>query len=64
MLIAYLSSICTLRPGDLVFTGTPSGVGMARGRFLAPGELLTSGAEVIGELANRCVAGVGAISPT
>jgi 2-keto-4-pentenoate hydratase/2-oxohepta-3-ene-1,7-dioic acid hydratase in catechol pathway len=64
VLIAYLSSICTLQPGDLVFTGTPPGVGMARGRFLAPGELITSGAEVIGELANRCVPGVGAISPT
>ena len=64
VLVAYLSSICTLQPGDLVFTGTPSGVGMARGRFLAPGELLTSGAEVIGELANPCVPGVGAISPS
>jgi 2-keto-4-pentenoate hydratase/2-oxohepta-3-ene-1,7-dioic acid hydratase in catechol pathway len=56
-LVAYLSSICTLLPGDLVFTGTPSGVGMARGRFLAPGELLESGAAVIGALSNRCVAG-------
>jgi 2,4-diketo-3-deoxy-L-fuconate hydrolase len=63
-LVAYLSSICTLRPGDLIFTGTPSGVGLARGRFLAPGELLTSGAEVIGELTNQCVPGVGAISPS
>jgi 2-keto-4-pentenoate hydratase/2-oxohepta-3-ene-1,7-dioic acid hydratase in catechol pathway len=56
-LVAYLSSICTLVPGDLIFTGTPSGVGMARGRFLAPGELVESGAAVIGGLANRCVAG-------
>lgn len=61
-LIAYLSSICALHPGDLVFTGTPSGVGIARGRFLAPGELLTSGAEVIGELANMCITGVGPLS--
>jgi len=58
-LVAYLSSICTLHPGDLIFTGTPSGVGMARGRFLAAGELLTSGATGIGELANRCTPGVG-----
>ena len=36
-LVAYLSSICTLYPGDLIFTGTPSGVGMARGRYLAAG---------------------------
>lgn len=63
-LVAYLSSICTLHPGDLIFTGTPSGVGLARGRFLAPGELLTSGAEVIGELANRCASGTGAMLPT
>ena len=55
-LVAYLSSICTLEPGDLIFTGTPSGVGGARGRFLADGELLESGAAFIGSLANRCVA--------
>ena len=62
-LIAYLSSICTLYPGDLIFTGTPSGVGMARGRFLAPGEVIVSGAEVIGELRNPCVGGKGAFQP-
>jgi 2-keto-4-pentenoate hydratase/2-oxohepta-3-ene-1,7-dioic acid hydratase in catechol pathway len=56
-LVAYLSSICTLYPGDVIFTGTPSGVGMARGRFLAAGELIVSGADVIGELRNTCVAG-------
>ena len=54
-LVSYLSSICTLVPGDLIFTGTPDGVGAARGRFLADGELLVSGAEVIGELHNRCI---------
>lgn len=56
-LVSYLSSICTLVPGDLIFTGTPEGVGMARGRFLQPGELIESGAEVIGTLANRCLPG-------
>ena len=61
-LVAYLSSICTLRPGDLIFTGTPSGVGLARGRFLAEGELIVSSAEVIGELGNRCVAGAGPLA--
>jgi 2,4-didehydro-3-deoxy-L-rhamnonate hydrolase len=54
-LVAYLSTICTLQPGDLVFTGTPAGVGAARNRFLAPGELIVSGAEIIGEMQNRCV---------
>lgn len=63
MLVAYLSSICTLYPGDLIFTGTPSGVGMARGRYLAPGEIITSGAEVIGELSNTCIPGIAPLAP-
>jgi 2-keto-4-pentenoate hydratase/2-oxohepta-3-ene-1,7-dioic acid hydratase in catechol pathway len=62
-LVAYLSSICTLYPGDLIFTGTPSGVGMARGRYLAPGEIITSGAEVIGELSNTCIPGTAPLAP-
>jgi 2,4-didehydro-3-deoxy-L-rhamnonate hydrolase len=62
MLVAYLSSICTLSPGDLIFTGTPSGVGMARGRYLSTGDVVVSGAEVIGELRNVCVPGEGALA--
>ncbi len=62
-LVAYLSSICRLFPGDLIFTGTPSGVGMARSRYLSSGETIVSGAEVIGELRNRCVAGHGPVAP-
>jgi 2,4-diketo-3-deoxy-L-fuconate hydrolase len=58
-LVAYLSSICVLYPGDVIFTGTPSGVGMARGRFLQVGEVIVSGADVIGELRNVCVTGTG-----
>ena len=54
-LVAYLSSICTLVPGDIIFTGTPDGVGMASGRFLQDGEVVVSGAAVIGQMANRCV---------
>ena len=57
-LVEYLSSICTLEPGDIIFTGTPEGVGAARGRFLKEGELVESWAEGIGSLHNRCVAGV------
>lgn len=60
--VAYLSSICTLYPGDLVFTGTPSGVGMAKNRYLTVGEEIVSGADVIGELRNVCVAGAGPLS--
>ena len=54
-LIAYLSAICTLAPGDLIFTGTPSGVGAVRGRYLTPGDVIESGAEIIGALVNRCI---------
>jgi 2,4-didehydro-3-deoxy-L-rhamnonate hydrolase len=57
-LVSRLSHIVTLWPGDLIFTGTPSGVGYARTppRFLHAGDLLTSYSEGIGELGNRCVA--------
>jgi 2-keto-4-pentenoate hydratase/2-oxohepta-3-ene-1,7-dioic acid hydratase in catechol pathway len=55
-LVSYLSSICTLEAGDIIFTGTPDGVGAARGRFLKAGEVIDSGAEIIGTLSNRCVA--------
>lgn len=60
-LVARLSAVCPLLPGDLVFTGTPAGVGMARTppRFLAPGDEVVSSVDGIGVLRNRCVA-VGA----
>ena len=51
--IAMLSSRVTLRPGDLVLTGTPAGVGMPRGRFLQPGETVRLWIENIGELEHR-----------
>jgi 2,4-didehydro-3-deoxy-L-rhamnonate hydrolase len=59
-LVAYLSRFCTLEPGDLIFTGTPAGVGSTRDprRYLAPGDVIASGIDGIGELRNRCVAGV------
>ncbi len=60
--VAYLSSITQLLPGDLIFTGTPAGVGMARNRYLAEGEVIVSGADVIGELRNPCVAGRGPLA--
>lgn len=48
-LIEYVSGITTLAPGDLFFTGTPAGVGMADGRFLRPGDIVTSRIEDVGE---------------
>jgi 2,4-didehydro-3-deoxy-L-rhamnonate hydrolase len=51
-LVSYLSHIVTLRPGDLIFTGTPSGVGMTRSpaRYLTGGDVLSSEIEGIGLL--------------
>jgi 2-keto-4-pentenoate hydratase/2-oxohepta-3-ene-1,7-dioic acid hydratase in catechol pathway len=54
-LVSYLSSICTLFPGDLIFTGTPDGIGMARGRFLTAGDVIVTRVDGVGELRNRCV---------
>ncbi len=57
-LIEQLSRVTPLLPGDLIFTGTPSGVGMGRKppRWLAPGDVLTSYIEGIGEMSHRFVA--------
>jgi 2,4-diketo-3-deoxy-L-fuconate hydrolase len=54
VLISYLSSILTLRAGDLIFTGTPDGVGAATLRFLADGDVITTTIEGIGTMTNRC----------
>jgi 2-keto-4-pentenoate hydratase/2-oxohepta-3-ene-1,7-dioic acid hydratase in catechol pathway len=58
-LIAQISQVCPMLPGDLVFTGTPPGVGMARKpqEFLQPGTTLISEIEGIGKLTNPIVAG-------
>ena len=57
-LVAELSAVVPLLPGDVIFTGTPAGVGMARqpARFLRPGNVLESWIEGIGTIRNRCVA--------
>lgn len=57
-LIEYLSRSLTFRPGDIVSTGTPPGVGAFRKPpvFLAPGDEMVARIEGIGELRNRCVA--------
>jgi len=58
-LVSYISQIMTLEPGDLVFTGTPAGVGQGRKPpvFLHPGDTVVSVVEGIGALLNPCVAG-------
>lgn len=50
--IAYLSTIVTLEPGDVIATGTPTGVGMGRGIFLKAGDRITATIDGIGTLAN------------
>jgi 2,4-diketo-3-deoxy-L-fuconate hydrolase len=56
-LIEYISAICELRVGDIIFSGTPHGVGFVRKppRYIQDGWLLESSIEGLGSLANPCV---------
>jgi acylpyruvate hydrolase len=56
--IEYLSSFTTLRPGDVIATGTPGGVGFARTPpvWLQPGDLVEISIQGVGRIANRVVA--------
>jgi 2-keto-4-pentenoate hydratase/2-oxohepta-3-ene-1,7-dioic acid hydratase in catechol pathway len=56
-LVAELSRVVSLEPGDVIFTGTPAGVGVVRKPpvFLAPGDELVTQIEGIGELRHRFV---------
>jgi acylpyruvate hydrolase len=56
-LVAYLSEVITLAPGDVIATGTPGGVGHARtpARYLEDGAVLVTRVEGIGECRNVCV---------
>jgi 2-keto-4-pentenoate hydratase/2-oxohepta-3-ene-1,7-dioic acid hydratase in catechol pathway len=56
-LIEQLSRVTPLLPGDVIFTGTPSGVGLGRNpqRWLAPGDVLNTYVEGIGEMSHRFV---------
>lgn len=50
--IAFLSTWITLEPGDIIATGTPAGVGAARGQFLKPGDVVSATIDGIGTLTN------------
>jgi len=50
--ISHLSSRLTLRPGDVIATGTPAGCGTARGRFLKAGDRVRIQVDGVGELTN------------
>jgi 2-keto-4-pentenoate hydratase/2-oxohepta-3-ene-1,7-dioic acid hydratase in catechol pathway len=56
--ISYLSTAFTLEPGDLIATGTPEGVGVARQPpvFLQAGDVVRSEVEKIGTIENRVLA--------
>jgi 2,4-diketo-3-deoxy-L-fuconate hydrolase len=55
-LVAFISAVCPLRAGDVCLTGTPSGVGVAQGVFLRPGDVVETEIEGLGTMRNRCVA--------
>ena len=58
-IVADLSTIMTLDPGDIIATGTPGGVGMARNpeEWLTPGAVVRTAIEGLGEMVNTCVVG-------
>ena len=54
-LISYLSQITTLVTGDLIFTGTPAGVGAVHRKYLTDGDVIVTTIDGLGTLTNRCV---------
>lgn len=58
-LVSFASRVYTLEPGDVIFTGTPSGVGAATGDYLAPGDRMVVRIGDLGELTNTVVASGG-----
>ncbi|MEQ2006315.1 MAG: fumarylacetoacetate hydrolase family protein [Limisphaerales bacterium] len=55
-IIEFVSAIVTLEPGDIISTGTPSGVGNATGTYLKPGDQMEAAIEGIGVLRSHMVA--------
>jgi 2-keto-4-pentenoate hydratase/2-oxohepta-3-ene-1,7-dioic acid hydratase in catechol pathway len=54
--IEYLSTVMTLEPGDILATGTPAGVGVARGLLLKPGDVVRAEISNLGAIENTVVA--------
>lgn len=57
--IAYLTQVFTLMPGDILATGTPSGIGAPTGNFLKVGDVVRAEIEGLGAIENRVVAEPG-----
>lgn len=54
--IEYLSTVMTLEPGDILATGTPSGIGAPKGLFLKPGDVMRLEIEGLGQIENPVIA--------
>ena len=61
-LISYISSITSLATGDIIFSGTPEGVGFRNGSFLKDGDIVETTIEGIGTMRNRCVRGTDCVT--
>ena len=57
-IVSFLSKFISLEPGDVISTGTPSGVGSASGTYLKPGDILRATIDGIGTLENPVIAEV------
>ncbi|MBV7378112.1 fumarylacetoacetate hydrolase family protein [Maritimibacter dapengensis] len=53
--ISYISQVFTLMPGDVLFTGTPGGVGMESGNFLKVGDVIRIAIDGLGEIQNTVI---------
>jgi 2-keto-4-pentenoate hydratase/2-oxohepta-3-ene-1,7-dioic acid hydratase in catechol pathway len=56
-IVHYLSHIVELYPGDIIYTGTPNGIGNSRTppEFLKKGDVIVSRLENVGAIINKCV---------
>lgn len=54
-LVSWASQGITLGPGDIISTGTPPGVGFAKGKYLKPGDVMEAVIEGVGTLRNKVV---------